>query len=99
MNVIDRDNQDIIKALKLTDVAKNTYKLGTPTFKYEFVQDDQYKKFMEEAGKSMSATDGAIVIETLGNELAYGYEFKIKATVTWTGIAEVECIIPVTLNK
>lgn len=99
VNVIDRDKQDIIKALKLSDVAKNTYKLGNPTYKYEFVQDDQYKKFMEEAGKSMSATDGAIVIETLGNELAYSYEFKIKATVTWTGIAEVECIIPVTLNK
>ncbi|MBQ7945955.1 MAG: hypothetical protein IJ280_04495 [Bacteroidales bacterium] len=99
VNVIDRDNQDIIKALKLSDVAKNTYKLGNPIYKYEFVQDDQYKKFMEEAGKSMSTTDGAIVIETLGNELAYGYEFKIKATVTWTGIAEVECIIPVTLNK
>ena len=99
VNVIDRDNQDIIKALKLSDVAKNTYKLGNPIYKYEFVQDDQCKKFMEEAGKSMSVTDGAIVIETLGNELAYGYEFKIKATVTWTGIAEVECIIPVTLNK
>lgn len=107
--VLDVDKQPILtwstsaKALTLTQLATNTYKVATPTVTYKFdTSSKAYKDFTgnldPKAVFNINSATGEITYDNLGATLIPSYTFNVIATVTFADLSVVECVIPFTIQ-
>ncbi len=86
------------RTLELSGVALNTYKVATPTVKYEFVRNAEYNTFVDNLDPAstfaIDATTGIVTYQNLGATLIPTYNLTVKATVTFANLSQVECLIP-----
>ena len=108
VRVIDTENDDIYKwlgsSLGLTSKAINTYKLTSAivSVDYDFVHNDAWTAITSNmsAGSQLTVDgNGTVTWKNQGSLLQNNYELKVKATVTFKDLSQVEVIIPVTLKK
>lgn len=84
---------------KLTDTAKNTYKVNTANISYVFDTESADYKALVNAGTLTLSNDGKVTWSNKGAALNKDYTVNIIATVTFPGISEVKVIIPLTIQK
>lgn len=87
------------KGLRLSDVAKNTYKLSVaPTVEYSFEKDEEYNNFVGQLAPGSTFNvdgNGEITFDNKGTRLQKSYNLTVKAVVTFDKLSEVEVLIPV----
>ena len=91
------------KALGLTELATDTYKVGKPTVKYDFDKSAKdYKNFTDnldpKATFEIDETTGEITYVNLGAQLQPSYTFDVIVTITFDQLSVVKCAIPFTIK-
>lgn len=85
-------------ALELSSVAQNPYHVTTSTVTYEFVRNSDYNTFVGNldpaATFGIDPATGVVTYDNLGATLIPTYNLTVKATVTFSNLSQVECLIP-----
>ncbi|MDE6358526.1 MAG: hypothetical protein K2L29_02890, partial [Duncaniella sp.] len=106
--VVESDNKNSLiyswstasRSLVLSSKATGTYKVAEPTVRYEFVKDAAYNKFYGNldiahgAKFEINENTGVVTYDNLGATLIPSYNLTVKATVIFTDLSEVTCMIP-----
>ena len=96
----------VTNKLALSSVATSQYKLtdAVVDVKYAFVKDAAYNDFWGQLNHSVATLEcdeesGDVTYDGVDLTLQKDVNLKVKATVTFTNLSEVECIIPVNIVK